>query len=170
YVTEYDYRDPVFEGRQREFRGFRRARARRLGDQNSPSDVSESVFLLGECLGADGKPWDGVDQKHACAPALRWKDNAQESLKGLPLETHSLDASGVHFSSTYNRYQVRTLYEGLVGRLVRHAFAELTDTLLYDTTLGAAGASRVSPSSSPNRAGFVDAGSDLSYPSLPLPG
>jgi RHS repeat-associated protein len=170
YVTEYDYRDPVFEGRQREFRGFRRARARRLGDQNSPSDVSESVFLLGECLGADGKPWDGVDQKHACAPALRWKDNAQESLKGLPLETHSLDASGVHFSSTYNRYKVRTLYEGLDGRLVRHAFAELTDTLLYDTTLGAAGASRVSPSSSPNRAGFVDAGSDLSYPSLPLPG
>src|SRR5690606_40069116 len=25
YVTEYEYRDPVFEGRQREFRGFARA-------------------------------------------------------------------------------------------------------------------------------------------------
>ena len=28
YVTEYTYRDPVYEGRQREFRGFTRARQR----------------------------------------------------------------------------------------------------------------------------------------------
>src|SRR5690606_38239089 len=47
YMTEYEYRDPVYEGRQREFRGFARARARRIGDANSPTDVSESVFLLG---------------------------------------------------------------------------------------------------------------------------
>ena len=47
YVTEYSYRDPVYEGRQREFRGFRRASAKRIGDENSPSDLSDSTFLLG---------------------------------------------------------------------------------------------------------------------------
>jgi hypothetical protein len=65
YVTEYEYRDPLFEGRQREFRGFGRARALRIGDQNSPTDLSESVFLLGECKDpTDGSSWDGVDQSH----------------------------------------------------------------------------------------------------------
>src|SRR5690606_10363135 len=62
YVTEYHYRDPVYEGRQREFQGFARARAVRSGDANSPTDVSESVFLLGECRDpADGTAWDGRD-------------------------------------------------------------------------------------------------------------
>src|SRR5690606_40879492 len=46
YVTEYEYRDPVFEGRQREFRGFARARARRLGDQNSPTRSEEHTSEL----------------------------------------------------------------------------------------------------------------------------
>jgi RHS repeat-associated protein len=170
YVTEYEYRDPVFEGRQREFRGFRQARATRLGDENSPADVSESVFLLGECLGADGRPWDGVDQKHACAPPLRWRDNAQEALKGLPIETHSHDRAGVHQSSSYNQYRVRTLYQGLDGRSVRHAFLESTDALLYDTGSGSAGASRVTPTSSSYRSGFVDSESDLSSPAIPTPG
>lgn len=32
YVTEYTYRDPVFDGRQREFRGFRSAETRQVGD------------------------------------------------------------------------------------------------------------------------------------------
>jgi hypothetical protein len=36
YVTEYTYRDPVYDGVQREFRGFRHAQAKRLGDANSP--------------------------------------------------------------------------------------------------------------------------------------
>ena len=45
YITEYSYRDPVYEGRQREFRGFRRARSKRLGDANSPTDLTESTFL-----------------------------------------------------------------------------------------------------------------------------
>jgi hypothetical protein len=66
-VTEYEYRDPVYEGRQREFRGFERARARRLGDNNSPTDVSESWFLLGECH--DLTPGDGIEMQQPRALA-----------------------------------------------------------------------------------------------------
>jgi RHS repeat-associated protein len=171
YVTEYEYRDPVFEGRQREFRGFRRARARKLGDANSPTDVSESVFLLGECLGSDGRPWNGVDQAHACAPPLRWQDNAQESLKGLPVETHKYNLSGAHHSSVYNNYTLRTLYQGRDGRAVRQAFLSESDSLLYDTTPAANGASRVRPTyPSGGGLGFADLGASVTVPTLPTPG
>ena len=150
YVTEYEYRDPVYEGRQREFRGFRRARARRLGDSNSPTDVSESVFLLGECLGADGLPDSGDDPEHECAPKYRWKDNRREALKGLPVETHKMDAGGVHLASTENEYTIRDLYQGLDGRAVRHAFLSSTDSLLYDSGRENAGRSVM------ERRGYID--------------
>ena len=134
YVTEYEYRDPVFEGRQREFRGFKHARARRLGDANSPTDLSESTFLLGECRDPEtGSVWDGVDQAHFCAPPRRWEDNPFEALKGLPVVTERYDASGKYLSSTHNGYEVRTLYRGLDGRAVRHAFLSETNSFLYDT-------------------------------------
>jgi RHS repeat-associated protein len=164
YVTEYEYRDPVYEGRQREFRGFARARARRLGDANSPTDVSESVFLLGECLDpADGTAWDGRDQDHYCAPPNRWADNPYEALKGLPVETHKMDANGVHLATTENEYTIRDLYEGLDGRKVRHAFLSKTDSLLYDS--GAQNPGRVDI----DRRGFVDenAWNPASSPSAP---
>jgi len=150
YVTEYEYRDPYFEGRQREFRGFARARVRKIGDANSPTDIGDSVFLLGECLDpADGSRWDGVDQGHYCAPPNRWADHPYEALKGLEVETHKLDLAGVHLSSTENLYSIRTLYEGLDGRVVRHAFLTQTDSLLYDTALAASRASIA-------RDGYVD--------------
>ena len=50
YVTQYSYRDPVYEGRQREFRGFRTAGTRKVGDANSPTAIARSTFLLGECI------------------------------------------------------------------------------------------------------------------------
>src|SRR5262245_47658941 len=37
YVTEYTYRNPVYEGRQREFRGFSEAIVKTIGDANSPT-------------------------------------------------------------------------------------------------------------------------------------
>src|SRR5262249_44438878 len=82
YVTEYQYRDPLFEGRQREFRGFAKARSHQLGDANSPGSFTESSFLLGEC--EDETPANGVNE---CALDQRWRDNPREALKGLPVTT-----------------------------------------------------------------------------------
>jgi hypothetical protein len=47
YRTEFKYRDPVYDGRQREFRGFRTAAEKHIGDENSPTVIQESTFLLG---------------------------------------------------------------------------------------------------------------------------
>src|SRR5690606_9512523 len=102
YVTEYTYRDPVFEGRQREFRGFKYAEAKKLGDQNSPTSISASHFLLGEC--ADETPDNGIDD---CSLPQRWRDNPREALKGLPVVTETFDESGVTLSTSANQYTLR---------------------------------------------------------------
>ncbi len=130
YVTEYSYRDPVYEGRQREFRGFRRARSKRLGDVNSPTDLTESTFLLGEC--EDETPDNGVDD---CSLSERWRDNPKEALKGLPVVTEHFDESGRYASTEASTYRLRELYLGLDGRHVRHAFESGKRSVHYDTAI-----------------------------------
>ncbi len=126
YVTEYSYRDAVYDGRQREFRGFRTARARKVGDSNSPSSTTESTFLLGECTNDEGASPD------PCTPEGKWQDNPREALKGLPLLSETHDENGVYQSSAHHTYRLRKLYAGLDGREVRHAFESQSDTYLYD--------------------------------------
>jgi RHS repeat-associated protein len=131
YVTEYQYRDPLFEGRQREFRGFTRARSKRIGDANSPSDYTETAFLLGEC--EDETPSNGVDD---CSLSERWRDNPREALKGLPIFTEKYDERGVYLSTDSSTYRLRQLFVGLDGRVVRQAFESAKKTVLYDTAAG----------------------------------
>ncbi|MFZ5862308.1 MAG: toxin TcdB middle/N-terminal domain-containing protein, partial [Nitrospirota bacterium] len=112
-VTEYSYRDPAYDGRQREFRGFGRARSRRVGDSNSPSDYTETQFLLGECRNGT------VDSNGDCGdPAL---DNPREALKGLPVASEQYDETGVVRSTERIAYRLRKLYAGRDGRDVFHA-------------------------------------------------
>jgi RHS repeat-associated protein len=127
-VTEYAYRDPFFDGRQREFRGFGTVSVTRIGDENSPTATTTSAFLLGECKSEDSK---GVD---ICAPAERWRDNPREGLKGLPVVSDTFAAGGVYLSTVHRSYTLRQLYVGVDGRVVRHPFESATDTYLYDDT------------------------------------
>jgi RHS repeat-associated protein len=126
YVTEYRYRDPVFDGRQREFRGFRSAEERRLGDVEAPTSISRSVFLLGECVVAQ----NGND---VCAVADRWKDNWREALKGLLLRQELLSETGVYSSSRQSGFELRQLYTGRDERAVIVANQVSDEGLQYDT-------------------------------------
>jgi RHS repeat-associated protein len=125
-VTEYEYRDPVYDGVQREFRGFKRARAKKLGDPNSPTSFTDSQFLLGECV---DETTDGVND---CL-----FDNPREALKGLPVVTETYSDAGVYLSTDATAYRLRRLYLGLDGREVRHAFQVASRKTLYDTFAGA---------------------------------
>jgi RHS repeat-associated protein len=131
YITEYQYRDPLFEGRQREFRGFTRARSKRIGDANSPSDYTDSAFLLGEC--EEETPGNGVDE---CALEERWRDNPREALKGLPIFTEKYDEKGTFLSTEFSTYRLRELFVGLDGRRVRQAFERSKESMVYDTASG----------------------------------
>ena len=136
YITEYSYRDPVYDGRQREFRGFASATVRKVGDDNSPTSLARTNFLLGECK--DESPDDGVDP---CSPAYRWMDSGREALKGLPVLTETFDerSTPVYLSTSHQAYTLRPLYVGLDGRLVRHAFVSQSDAFTYDTAPFVAG-------------------------------
>jgi RHS repeat-associated protein len=136
YVIQYSYRDPVYDGRQREFRGFRSAITRHVGDPvgptaSSPTSLERSTFLLGGCV--DENTADAVD---SCSVAQRWRDNPREALKGLPSLSEVFDTTGVYLSTSHTTYRLRTLYAGLDGRVVRHAFASTVDTFLYDVEAG----------------------------------
>jgi YD repeat-containing protein len=129
HVVEYSYRDPLWDGRQREFRGFGSAVTRTIGDANSPTDITESTFLLGECVEATA----GAD---TCRdPSL---DNPREALKGLPVVTERFDEQGVYLSTASVFYRLRTLYLGRDGRDVFHAFEAGRTSTQYDTHAGPA--------------------------------
>ena len=127
YVTEYAYRDPVYEGRQREFRGFSRARATRFGDQNSPTNIAKTRFLLGECVDVDTS--STVD---TCDNAHRYLDNTRDALKGLPVVTETRDEDGKYLSTNVSAYTLRHLYTGMNSRAVRHAFNHSVTKYVYD--------------------------------------
>jgi len=128
YITEYTYRNPVFEGRQREFRGFAEGIVSTIGDGNSPTSYQRTVFQLGECPAAvDG---ENVD---VCSPSERWKDNWREALKGLSVLTETYDATGVYHSTEHTTYKLRQLYAGLDGRRVVVVSPTSLDGYLYDT-------------------------------------
>ncbi|HVR19190.1 MAG TPA: toxin TcdB middle/N-terminal domain-containing protein, partial [Polyangiaceae bacterium] len=122
YVTEYGYRDPLFEGRQREFRGFEIAETRQIGDPGLTSS-QRSTFLLGECKGSGA----------ACSPANRWRDNPREALKGLPAVIETFDEQGTYLSTVHRAYELRQLYVGRDGRGVNAALPVTQDTYLYNT-------------------------------------
>jgi RHS repeat-associated protein len=130
YVTDYTYRDAVYDGRQREFRGFRSAQTRREGDANGPSSTTSSAFLLGECAD-DEPPPAGLASR--CTPEGRWSDNGREALKGLYVTGETFDDSGVYLSGEHHQYTLRKLYTGLDGREVRVAFQSQGDKYVYDT-------------------------------------
>ena len=125
--SEYRYRDAVYDGRQREFRGFREAVVTNIGDATSPTSLQRSVFQLGDCA----PELEG--NADVCSPTERWQDNWREALKGLPVLSESYDAQGVHLSTKHTTYELRQLYAGLDGRRVSAPFPVQEDGWLYDT-------------------------------------
>ena len=128
YVTRYTYKDPVYDGLQREFRGFSKTTVETVGDANSPTSISETSFELGE------RPAKGecgaIDYTD---PANAWRDNPREALKGLADISETRDAQGVYLSTNHASYTLRKLYSGLDGRGVYVAFENRSDAWLYDT-------------------------------------
>ena len=128
YTTTYDYRDPVYDGVQREFRGFRGVFARTSGNAESPPSTTHTVFLPGECVDETA---DAIDD---CGPAGRSRDNAREALKGLPVLVETYDDNSVYLDTKHTQFTLRHLLTGLDGRRVRHAFGSTTDSWAYDTS------------------------------------
>ncbi len=130
YVTRYTYRDPVYDGLQREFRGFRKTTVETVGDANSPTSISETSFELGER--PTSFPLDSPTIDYTIE-ANRWRDNPYEALKGLANVSSTRSEQGVYLSTNHASQTLRKLYTGLDGRGVYAAFESQSDAWLYDT-------------------------------------
>jgi RHS repeat-associated protein len=124
-VTEYDYRDPMYDGRSHSFRGFRETAAAHLGDAHSPTMITRAAFLTGECAE------DGVVGR--CLPQNAWMENSREALRGLTRLLQIEDESGVTLSTRHTRYRLRNLYTGLDGAIARTAYSVSETAFSYDT-------------------------------------
>jgi RHS repeat-associated protein len=136
--TEYEYRDPVYDNQEAEFRGFRQALVRSLGDDSTPTAVSVSSFHTGT------RPaWlcDPAEGEQAC----RLLDNPYEALKGAAYlgETRTDTASpranpwdhqwATYLETKHTTYTVDRLYQGLDGRGVWFAWPSQSDAFRYGT-------------------------------------
>lgn len=124
-VTTYTYADPHYDARRGAFRGFGKVVAKAMGDASHPTTITESRFLSGACVDEDA-----VGRCDAEAHAL---DNLREALVGRPVFAETKDENGVVLQSAHTVHRLRTLYTGLDGREVRHAFVAQSDTFRYDT-------------------------------------
>src|SRR5665213_2239551 len=74
YVTEYIYRDPVFDGRDSSFLGFQKVREISPGDVNTLVN-RETTFYYATCGAQAGTPCQNT------------YDDPQHSFRGLPVLT-----------------------------------------------------------------------------------
>ena len=132
--TTYLYRDPVYDGIQREFRGFRQTQVTVAGDIPALDSVTQSEFHLGERPHSFpiGPVVDYRDPREA------WRANPMEAMKGLPSLTETRAASPqVYLSGSVVSYELRRLYGGLDGRDVYAVVATGEDSVTYDTSMPA---------------------------------
>jgi RHS repeat-associated protein len=119
YVTEYSYRDPVYDARRRDFQGFRIVESRNVGDAYTQSSILREQFMLPKCEALEVET--DLAAANPCSTQGLYREDPLEALSGLPIESHVVGADGTPFSSTLKTFQLQTLYTGLDGRRVRHA-------------------------------------------------
>jgi RHS repeat-associated protein len=132
-VTEYSYSDPVYDGRDRSFRGFRRARQRKGSnpvDTTDPPATVATAFLVGRCQ---------EDYPNGQCPQYS-VDRPFGAVSSLPLTVDTYDDTGHYLSTVHNTYHVQSVATGADGRVSRFAYPGKVQTFAYDSSVVAAGA------------------------------
>jgi RHS repeat-associated protein len=112
-VTEFSYRDGVYDPHARTFAGFGGGTRRALGDAGTPTLVTEDTFDTGQ---------------------------EERVLQGALLGEEQRTLEGYVFSRTTNEYARRSLATAPDGRSVRYAFRSAERIVHVEGTAGAAGA------------------------------
>lgn len=138
-TVQYTFRDPAFDYRQREFRGFKNTEVKSGSATGTTFEITSTEQLVGEC--SDEIASDGVDD---CSPRARDRDNPNEALKGLEAWSDVRNEANVFQRTSLHSYALRTLYTGLDGRKVTQAFENGSESWAYDTAPFTPAASNVS--------------------------
>ena len=129
-ITEYSYSDPVYDGRDRMFRGFRTVRQLNTSTPVDPSDPpvqTTTQFLVGRCA---------EDYPNGTCPQFP-VDRPFGVLAGSPVAVDTYDLSGHHQSTVHTTYHVNSVAVGADGRTARFAYPGTVETYLYDSSLAA---------------------------------
>jgi RHS repeat-associated protein len=126
-INEYSYSDPVYDGRDRSFRGFRRVRQRKTSDPvtaDDPPVTTETTFLVGRCE---------EDYPNGSCPESP-VDRPFGAATGLPVIVETYDDQGHYASTVHTEYAVNLVQSGADGRTSYFAYPAETDTYLYDSS------------------------------------
>src|SRR5512133_3156507 len=136
-VTEYRYRDPIFDGRSRDFRGFREAVVRAIGDANSPTLLKRSEFLLGHPSDDQNSAAPATDSAtvttETASASSETDESWREAVKGLPVIEEEMDETGVTRFTRHTSVSIEDLYQGLDGRRVLARPTSTVNVFAYDT-------------------------------------
>jgi len=140
-VTEYQYRDPIFDGKSRDFRGFREAVVRAIGDENSPTLLKRSEFLLGHSSDDQNSGAPATDSASAttetasasASTSVDTDESWREAVKGLPVIEEEMDETGVTRFTRHTSVSIEDLYQGLDGRRVLVRPTSTVNVFAYDT-------------------------------------
>ena len=136
FVT-YAYQDPIYDAWQQAFLGFRRVRKTLVTEDPSiPYPTTQTTYFFGNC--------QPLSNTVPCPETS--DDDDSKAVTGVPITSDVYDASGSHYSTTVWQYQSSVLFNGINGdtRRVRFAYANKTDTWLYDAPNATATAQTVS--------------------------
>jgi hypothetical protein len=127
YMTQYSYREPVYDARDRAFVGFQKATSQRIGGVHPR--LSTTTYYQGHC---------GEDVKIPCTGQ---RDYFPAAFRGLPTLTEVYDASfdnkiipRNYLSTIHRTFSSVRLLKGMDGRSVRRVYNQATDTYKYDTS------------------------------------
>ena len=131
-TVSYEYHWPVYDPGERSLRGFQDVVQTIAGDPTTrtpvPGQRIHTTYLIGNCPYSPGS---------ACTAGI---DNPYRALGPVPVLTEtSDDTASTYLSTVHTQYRVDRVEAGLDARMVRRAYAEQTDTFLYDTSVMSSG-------------------------------
>jgi hypothetical protein len=126
--VSYTYRNPAYDGWQKQFLGFESVTETTEGDDSAPSTETTTRYLFGSC-------------QQAKSQTCSLRDRALDPMRGyagLAVETLVSDGKGTPLRLVHMDVEPVDVLVGMDGRIVRFAHGKQIDTWLYDTAKGPA--------------------------------
>ncbi|WP_394821727.1 toxin TcdB middle/N-terminal domain-containing protein [Pendulispora albinea] len=128
FVTEYQYKNAVYDKPQRRFLGFRELTTWQRGTSRDDDVLTITDFLISNCEGLKVNWCHPTDERPGEMPI--------GPLNGAPaMVYHYATTPSAPFVKHY-RYRLQQLYTGMDNRTIRTAYAERVDTWFVDFSGG----------------------------------
>lgn len=127
-IIEYSYKDPYYDGFEKEFRGFSQVTKTEKGDKTIPDLISLIHFHTGAPDNIDNDNDFTIDER------TQKGGNEEESLKGKMLSTEIIDSKGKLYKRIQHHWKLKRLHKhSLDEREVSFAWNQQEDTYIIES-------------------------------------